>query len=104
LQPTFALVGHFLLNKINFFKFSNCKWHLIVGMLTKEKILSIFICDPIILNICQARKPTMGNIDSCFYHHYRRHLISLGSSWDLLEIKSSLLINFMTSSLVLVVI
>jgi hypothetical protein len=46
-------------------------------MLAKEKILSIFICDPITPNIYQARKPIVEKMDSCFGHHLKGHLIFL---------------------------
>jgi hypothetical protein len=35
-------------------------------MPTKEKILYVSICDATIPNICQAKKPTVGNINSFF--------------------------------------
>jgi hypothetical protein len=44
LQPTLQSLGQFLLTKINFFKFSDCKWHLpkLVRILAKEKIFFIY--------------------------------------------------------------
>jgi hypothetical protein len=44
LQPTLQSLGQFLFTKINFFKFSDCKRHLLklVRILAKEKILSFF--------------------------------------------------------------
>jgi hypothetical protein len=49
-----------------------------MNMLVKEKYL-IFICDPTIPNICQAKKLTMGKMDSCFCDQWRGFLISLAS-------------------------
>jgi hypothetical protein len=105
-QPTLASLGQFLLSKINFSKFSFHKWHLLrlVNMLAKEKILLVFICDPTILTICWTRKPIVGNMNSSFYHHWKRHLISKGSTWNLLKINSSMLTSSLTRSLVLAII
>jgi hypothetical protein len=55
------------------------------------------------LKICQATNPTIGNIASCFCHHWRKHLMFLTSNWYLLKIYNSLSTNSSTSSLLLVV-
>ncbi len=38
-------------------------------MLVEEKILLVSICNPTIPNIFQAKKLTMGKMDSCFCDH-----------------------------------
>jgi len=72
-------------------------------MPSKDKILFVSICSSIMLNILQVKKSTVGNIDSCFSHHQRGHLIALMSTWYLLKICNSLPTNSFTNSLVLVV-
>jgi hypothetical protein len=50
-------------------------------LFVNEKIFSISIFDPKIPRIWWAKKPLVGNRTSYFPHHWRRHLISLGSTW-----------------------
>jgi len=93
------------LTKINFSKFSICKWHLsnLIKIIVKEEILSLFICNPTIPKICQAKNPIVRNIASCFCHHWRGDLMSLTSNWYLLKIRSSLLTSSSIGSLVLTI-
>jgi hypothetical protein len=81
-----------LLTKINFSKFFVCKdiFLRLVRIPNKEKILSVSICDPTIPKICQAKNPIVGNIASCFCHHWKGHFMSLTSNWKYqLAIKKS---------------
>ncbi len=59
LQPLLGSLGQFMFTKNNFFEFSNCKRHLfkLVSIPTKENILSVSICEPIMFKICQTRNP-----------------------------------------------
>lgn len=76
--------------KINHLKFSICNLHCckLVNIHARERMCFIFICDPIILKICHASKPITHNIASCFFHHYREHLMSLTSTWTFWIAKS----------------
>jgi hypothetical protein len=76
--------------KINHLKISICNLHCckLVNIHTRERMCFIFICDPIILKICLASKPITHNIASCFFHHYREHLMSLTSTWTFWITKS----------------
>jgi len=105
LHPILRTLGQFLLTKINFYKFSICKWHplRLVRILVKENILIVLICNPIIPKIYQAKNPIIGNIALRFCHHWRGRLMSLTSIWYFLKIRSSLVISFFTNSLVLVI-
>ncbi len=105
LHPILRPLSQFLLTKINFSKFFICKWHLLrlIRIPVKENILFVSICNSIILKICWAKKQTIRNIASCFYHHWRGHLMSLTSNWYLLKMRSSLLISSSFGSLVIVV-
>jgi hypothetical protein len=82
LHPSLGSLGQVLLTKIKYLKLSY-KWHLLkfVNMPAKEKIIYVSICDPTMFKIWWAKKPTIGNMASCFLHHWRRHLMSLGSTW-----------------------
>ncbi len=102
LQPTLGSLGQFLLTNIKIFKFSNCKQQFLslVSRLTKEKNLSISICNVIIFNIYWAKKPIMGNMGSCFCHHWRRHLIYLASTLNPLKSNYFLLTNSLNGSFV----
>jgi hypothetical protein len=79
LQPTLGSLSQFFITNIRFFKFFNYKHHLLrlMNMPAKEKILSIFICNPIQPNIYPKKKLIEGKMDPCFCHHWKRHLISL---------------------------
>ncbi len=83
LHPSLGSFGQFLLTKIKFSKFYDCKQHFLrfVSMPAKEKILSISICDPTMPKIWWVKKPTVENMASCFPHHWRGHLMPLGSTW-----------------------
>ncbi len=98
-------LSQFFWTKINFFKFSICQRHFLrlVRIPTKENILSIFIWDPTIPKIYQAKNQTIGNITSCFYHHWKGHLMSLTSNWYFLKINNPLLISSFVNSFVLVI-
>ncbi len=72
-------------------------------MLTKEKIISIAICDPTILKIWWAKKPIIINMASCFPHHWRGHLMSSGSTCWRLKINNSLVTKSFDGSLMDVV-
>jgi len=80
-------LSQYLLTKINFSTFCICKRHLVklVRIPTKEKIVSIYICDPTIPKICWAKNSTIENITLCFYHHWKKHLMSLTSNWYFLK-------------------
>jgi len=58
LHPFLGSLSQFLLTKIKFSKFSNCKQHLLrfVNMPTKEKINSISICDLTMPKIWRTKK------------------------------------------------
>ncbi len=101
LQSILESFDQFLLTNINLFKFSNYKWHFFNFVISKEKILSISICDSTSLKICQAKKPTIGNMVSYFAHHWRKHLISLESNWQRLNTNITLVTSSMVGSLVL---
>jgi len=81
LQPTFTSLGQFLVTKINFSKFLNCKQHLfkLVSIPTGENMFSVSISKPTILNICLTKKPTIGSTYFCFFHHPNRHLMFFAS-------------------------
>jgi len=83
LHPSIGSLGQFLLKKIKFSKVFYCKQYLLtfVSMHVKENFLSISIWNPTMPKIWQAKKPIVGNMASCFPHHWRGHLISLGSTW-----------------------
>jgi len=82
LQPILASFNQFLFIKIHFSSLSNCKQHLfkLVRILVREKIFFISIWEPIIPNICLIKKPIVDNMVSCFFHHFKGHLISFASS------------------------
>ncbi len=86
-------------------KISVCKRHFLqlVSILANEKIHFVSICDSTIFKICQRKKPTIGNIVSCFSHHWRRHLMFLTSNWYHFKINNSFLISSFVGSLELVV-
>jgi len=46
----------------------------------KENILSILILELVFPNIYLARKPQLENIDLCFLHHSKGHLMSFTST------------------------
>jgi hypothetical protein len=75
----------------------------LVRILAKENILFKKKCDPTIPKICLAKNPTVKNIVSCFYHHWRGHLMSWTSNWYFLKIRSSLLTSSSTGSFVLII-
>jgi hypothetical protein len=39
------------------------------------------------LKIWQARNPNARNIDSCFSHNWKKHLISFAFTWNLLKLE-----------------
>jgi hypothetical protein len=82
LHPSLRSLAQFFLTKIKISKFSNYKWHLLrfVSMHVKEKNIFISICDPTMPKIWRAKKPTIRNMASCFPHHWKGHLMSLGST------------------------
>lgn len=51
--------------------FYEAKWHVLrfISMPTEKKIISLSICDPIMLRIWQVKKSTIENMVLYFSHH-----------------------------------
>jgi hypothetical protein len=81
-QLVLGLLDQILFIKINLSKLSvySLHHHKFVRTPTKEEIHSISIGDPSILNICHTSEATIKNMISCFFHHWRGHLMSLMSN------------------------
>jgi hypothetical protein len=67
----------------------------------KGKKKSISIWELIIPNIYLVKKSIVGNMDSCFFHHSKRHLMFFTSTWYLQNISNSQITSSFISLLVL---
>jgi hypothetical protein len=105
LQPILGSLGQFLLTNIKISKFSDYNLNLLkfARILVKKKIVLVSVWDLTIPKILQTRNPIVGNIESCFCHHYKRHFISFKSIWYHLKMRSSMFTSSFTSSLVLAI-
>jgi hypothetical protein len=84
LQPILRSLSHFFFTKINVFRLLNCKWHLLrfVSMLKKKNHFELNLWSYNVGPKTNSKK----NMGSYFPHHWKGHLILMGSTWQHLKI------------------
>lgn len=105
LQLPLESFGQFLLTKISFSRFFDCKWHLLRSdKSSKRKNMFRLYLKTYNAKYLLTISPTTRNLKWCFAHHNKRLLMSFTSTRNLLKFNNSLVTNSFASLLLLVVI